>query len=352
MTSLSDESTQTVQFAPISLIDMAHFRHGSAAERAAVARQVFDALEGIGFMMITGHGVPQALIDELYEVSYEFFRSPLDVKLRASSPVQNRFQGYAAPGRTDGAQISERQSFNVHKFDTLAEAHAAGYPHDCGVSMHPAMWPDHPARFREVWRRYFAEMERLGVELLGIVELALGIETGYFTDKVDKHQSSLVGNYYSFDIDSGREPSPFRFRAHVDDSAMLTILYQDDGPGGLQLHQRGRGWRDVQAVEGAYVVNIGEVLERWTNDRFVATPHRVLRPPETDTTPRMSVPFFLKCNLDALIDPPVNLLGPDNERRYEPITGREWTERTHRNDYDSPAAFARRAELSAALQET
>jgi len=193
-------------------------------------------------------------------------------------------------------------------------------------------------------------MERLGADLMRIVELALGIETGYFEDKIDKHQSSLVGNYYSFDVDSGREPSPYRFKAHVDDSAMLTVLYQDDGPGGLQLHQRGTGWRDVRPVEGAYVVNIGEVLERWTNDRFVATPHRVLRPPETETAPRMSVPFFLKCNLDAVVEPPPGLLGPGDERRYEAISGREWAERTHRNDYDSPAAFARRAERDPALR--
>jgi isopenicillin N synthase-like dioxygenase len=212
------------------------------------------------------------------------------------------------------------------------------------------MWPADPPGFRTIWRRYFAEMERLAAELLRIVEAALGIESGYFADKTDKHQSALVGNYYSFDIDAGPDPSPYRFKAHVDDSAMLTILYQDDGPGGLQLHQRKTGWRDVRAVEGAYVVNIGEVLERWTNDRFVATPHRVLRPPITDTAPRMSVPFFLKCNLDAVIAPPPGMLGADEESRYAPITGREWAERTHRNDYDSPAAFARRVERDPILQ--
>lgn len=344
MSSQFDDLDGSTRLAPVPLIDVAPFRGGSTHARSDVARQVSTALQEIGFMMISGHGVDQSLIDDLYEVSYEFFELPLEQKLRSGSPDHNRFQGYAAPGRSDGAQISERQSFNVHKFDTLDEAYAAGYPDDCHVSMHAAMWPEEPSRFRVVWRRYFAEMERLGAELLEIVELALGFGAGYFADKIDKHQSSLVGNYYSFDIDSGRDPSPYRFRAHVDDSSMLTILYQDDGPGGLQLHQRGRGWRDVEAVPGAYVVNIGEVLERWTNDRFVATPHRVLRPPETDTDPRMSVPFFLKCNLDAVIEAPAAVVGNGGERRYPPITGRDWAVRTHRNDYDSPAAFARRAE--------
>jgi len=338
-------------FAPVPLIDISPVR-GAPAERAAVAAEVAAALEGIGFMMITGHGVPQALIDELFAVSYEFFTLPLEEKLRASSPDHNRFQGYAAPGQVDGAQISERQSFNVHRFNTLEEAWASGYPADCGTSIHPAMWPVRPAAFRDVWRRYFAAMEVLGAELMSIVELALGIPAGYFADKIDRHQSALVGNYYSFDIDSGREPSPFRFKAHVDDSALLTILYQDDGPGGLQLHQRGKGWRTVLPVPGAYVVNIGQVLERWTNDKFVATPHRVLRPPETETAPRLSVPFFFKCNLDAVIEPPPGLLAEGEERRYPTITGREWAQRTHRNDYDSPLAFAERAALDPLLQTT
>lgn len=334
----------------VPVIDIAPFRLGTPAERADVVRQVGAALEGIGFMTITGHGVAQSLIDELYRVTYGFFGLPLEEKLRASSPEKSRFQGYAAPGRGDGAQISDRQSFNVQKFDTLADAYAAGYPDDCGTSIHPAMWPARPAEFRTVWRAYFAELGRLARHLLAIAEAWLGLPAGYFAPHVEKDHSALVANYYSFEIDPGFEPSPYRFKAHIDDSCLLTILYQDDGPGGLQVHQRGTGWCDVAPVPGAYVVNIGGVLERWTNDRFVATPHRVVRPAETETRPRLSVPFFFKPSHDAVIAAPAELIGPGDTAHYAPITGREWAARTHRNDYDSPAAFARRAERDPVLQ--
>ena len=334
----------------VPVIDIAPYRDGAPGERAAVVRQVGEALERIGFMTIAGHGVAPDLIDRLDRVTKQFFALPLADKLQAASPEKSRFQGYAAPGRGEGAQISERQSFNVQKFDTLEEAYAAGYPADCGTSIHPAMWPAHPAEFRTIWREYFTELGALARHLLAIAEEWFGLPPGFFAAHVDKDQSALVANYYSFDIDPGFEPSPYRFKAHTDDSCLLTILYQDDGPGGLQVHQRGVGWCDVAPVAGAYVVNIGEVLERWTNDRFVATPHRVLRPAATETRPRLSVPFFFKPNHDAVIAAPAELIAAGDTAHYAPITGREWAARTHRNDYDSPAAYARRVERDAVVR--
>jgi isopenicillin N synthase-like dioxygenase len=265
------------------------------------------------------------------------------------SPQRNRFQGYAAPGREPGAQISERQSFNVQGFDSIDDALAAGYPDDVGTSLFPAVWPEEPAEFRDVWRSYFRAMEGFAHRLLAIFEHALGLPDGWFGSQIEHHHSSLVANYYSFDVDSGRDPSPFRFKAHVDGS-ILTILYQDDGPGSLQLHQRGKGWRDVRAVEGAYVVNLGELMARWTNDRFVATPHRVLRPPETEREPRLSVPFFLKPSHDTVIAPIPELLGAGEAPAYAPVTGRTWLNGRQRNEYDSSAAFAQIAERDPILR--
>ena len=330
--------------AQIPVIDITPFRGDESDARTAVATELGAALERFGFVMISGHAVPPELLADMHRVSCEFFRLPLEQKLRSSSPTKSRFQGYAAPGVGDGAQISERQSFNVHKFDTLEDAYAAGYPEDAGTSIRPAMWPEQPAEFREVWRRYFDEMERLARELLAIIEVALDLPPRFFDDLVDKDHSSLVGNYYSFDIDSDLEPSPFRFKAHIDDSCMLTVLYQDDGPGSLQIHQRGDGWRDVLPVEGTYVVNIGQLLERWTNDRLPATPHRVLRPAETETESRLSIPFFFKPNHDALIAPIESLIDDGDTAHYEPVTGRAWASRSHRNDYDSPAEYQKRVE--------
>lgn len=345
----TDDSFVGRGFAPVPLIDISPFALGDAAARGAVAREVGDACEGIGFMMVTGHGVDPALIADFYRVSHRFFELPIEQKMRAASPHRNRFQGYAAPGTEAGAQISERQSFNVQGFDSVDDAIAAGYPDDAGTSLFPAVWPEQPAEFRDVWVAYYAAMEGLTHRLLAVFDHALGLPDGWFQSRIEHHHSSLVANYYSFDIDSGRDPSPFRFKAHVDGS-ILTILYQDDGPGSLQLHQRGKGWRDVKAVEGAFVVNLGELMARWTNDRFVATPHRVLRPPETEREPRLSVPFFLKPGHETVVAPIPELIADGATPAYEPVTGREWLNGRQRNEYDSAAAFAEVAELDPILR--
>src|SRR5690606_39432422 len=125
---------------------------GRRTDRTLIVGLISQACEGVGFMMVSGHGVERSLIDDFYRITTAFFERPLAEKLRASSLIRNRFQGYAAPGRGEGAQISERQSFNVQGFDSEADAIAAGYPADVGTSLFPAVWPAELPEFREIWR--------------------------------------------------------------------------------------------------------------------------------------------------------------------------------------------------------
>ena len=333
--------------ADVPIVDIAPFFAADAtdAARDEIAAAVAAACERIGFVLVTGHGVPQATIDEFYDVSKRFFQLPLEQKLEVKSPIGKLFQGYACPGDGLGYHTSERQSFNVFRYDTIAEAVARGYPDDIGAVFYEALWPREPANFRDAWRAYFEEMEALAGRVLRVFERGLGLPDGWFADTVVHDPSTQAANYYSNDIESGHEPSPFRFKAHVDGS-IITILHQDDGPGSLQLHQRGQGWRDVAAVPGTFVVNIGELMERWTNDRFVATPHRVLKPHEDSGTPRISAPFFLKADFDAVIAPIPELLAPGEAPKYEPVTGRGWLTKGQDDIYrgnDSTVQFAERA---------
>lgn len=327
--------------APAPVIDIAPFFHGTPAERVAVAGAVAAACDDIGFLLLAGHGVPQDAIDDLHAAALEFFALPLDEKRLVRSPVDNLYQGYAHPGPNKGDHTSERQSYNVQKFDTVAEALAAGYPDDIADYLYPALWPDRPAAFHPAVRRYLAEMEAFSERIMRILEFALGLDEGRFAAFVDQNLSNQAVNYYSDDIESGHAPSPFRFKAHRDGS-MFTILYQDDGPGSLQLYKRGAGWLDVAAIPGTFVVNTGEILERYTNGRWDATPHRVLHPPaDAPKIPRISAPYFVKPNLDAPIEPLPELLG-GAEPAFEPHTGRTWSQRNIRNiddGYDSTRQF-------------
>jgi isopenicillin N synthase-like dioxygenase len=327
--------------APAPVIDVAPFFAGSDAERTAVAGAVASACEDVGFLLLTGHGVPEDAIDDLHAAATEFFAMPLDTKRAVRSPVDNLYQGYAHPGPAKGDHTSERQSYNVQRFDTVAEAIAAGYPDDVADHLYEALWPDEPAAFRPAVRRYMAEMEAFSERIMRIIEHALGLDDGRLAGFVDQNLSNQAVNYYSDDIESGHEPSPYRFKAHRDGS-MFTILYQDDGPGSLQLYRRGEGWLDVTAIEGTFVVNTGEILERYTNGRWPATPHRVLQPPpDAPRVPRISAPYFVKPNLDAPIEPLAELLG-DEPPAFEPHTGRTWSQRNIRNiddGYDSTRQF-------------
>lgn len=328
--------------APIPMIDISGFANGTDEERERIAADVARACEEIGFVLFTGHGVPQQIIDAFLDVSRRFFELPLDQKRLVKSPTNNLFQGYAHPGPNQGDHTSERQSFNVFRYDTIAEAVAQGYEPEMDRTFLDALWPTEPAEFRQTWRIYFEEMEAFARMILEVFELGLGLPDGYFRSMVRRDPSTQAANYYSADIASGHEPSPYRFKAHMDGS-IITVLYQDDGPGSLQLHQRGAGWRDVASVPGTFVVNVGEVMARWTNDRFIATPHRVLQPsPEEAAIPRMSAPFFLKPDLDAPVGP-LDLLIRDGDGPHYPMTtGRGWLTKDQEDiyaGYDSTKKF-------------
>lgn len=335
------------KLAPVPIVDISGFFAGSPGERARIAGEVGRACETIGFVLIAGHGVPDDLIDDFYDIGRQFFQLPLDVKLSYKSPIDDVLSGYGCPGHGPGYHTSERQSFNVQRYDTLEELYLHGYPRDAAEVFKAAFWPQQPSQFRTIYRRYFEEMEGLAARLLRIFESALDLPDGWFGDKVDKDPSSLAMNYYSNDIDAGHEPSPYRFKAHVDGS-VITVLHQDNGPGCLQLHQRGIGWGDVKAVPGTFVVNIGELMARWTNDRFVATPHRVLKPAEEETAPRMSAPFFLKPNVDATIAPIERLVWPGTPPKYPPVTGLDWLTGDAKQRYAMNDSTVRFAALAAA----
>lgn len=329
--------------APAPVIDVAPFFDGSPDERSAVAAAVGAACADIGFLLLTGHGVPADAIAGLHDAAMEFFGLPLEAKRLVRSPNDNLYQGYAHPGPNPGDHTSERQSYNVQRFDTVDEALAAGYPDDVGNYIWPALWPAEPASFQPAVRRYMAEMEAFSERIMRILEVALGLADGYFAAFVDRNLSNQAVNYYSDDIESGHAPTPYRFKAHRDGS-MFTILYQDDGPGSLQLYKRGVGWLDVAAIEGTFVVNTGEILERYTNGRWVATPHRVLHPPaDAPKRPRISAPYFVKPNLDAPIAALPELLGPGETDTGGPVyTGRTWSARNLQNiadGYDSTRQF-------------
>jgi isopenicillin N synthase-like dioxygenase len=166
-------------------------------------------------------------------------------------------------------------------------------------------------------------MEELAGRLMNIFEAALTLPKGWFADKFDRHTSYLSANCYP---PQPVPPPPGRVRrGEHTDIGSLTILYQD-GVGGLQVFDRSGVWCDVPPIEGSYVINLGDMLAKWTNDRWVATEHRVVNPPaEKAAVERISIPFFQHPNFDALIECIPSCTSPENPPKYPAVLAGDWS---------------------------
>ncbi|GAA2428845.1 hypothetical protein GCM10010191_47520 [Actinomadura vinacea] len=162
----------------------------------------------------------------------------------------------------------------------------------------------------------------LSADLLRLCARALGLNEDHFDDKFDRHVSSLVANYYYPQMD---EPLPGQLRrgAHTDFGG-LTVLYQQDNAGGLQVLQGENAWRDVRAIPGSFVINIGDLMALWTGGRWVSTMHRVVNPDRADTSSRLSIPFFFQPNHDAVVEPLPPLAPAPDQQLPETVIAGEW----------------------------
>ncbi len=314
----------------IPVIDLAAARSGSAADRLRIGQQIDRICREIGFFSITGHGVPLALMDGLRDTAKTFFAQPLAVKQRAIHPVQGTPRGYIAlgvealaygNGATTPPDLKEyyhfgRQHWPDQPYYTSAEGQRYFLPN---------LWPEHPPGFAAAAAAYYAAMEALTQDLMRIAALGLGIDEYFFDDKIDRHITAMRLNHYP---EQAMPPAPGQLRAGTHtDYGLLTILNGEDVPGGLQVQTRAGAWLDVPTQPENFVINIGDLLMRWTNDRWVSNPHRVVNPPaEAARSRRLSIAFFHHPNYDALIE----CIAPPGEARYAPVLSGAYRDEKYR----------------------
>ncbi len=318
--------------AAVPLIDFAPFLAGGAGERASVAREIGQACEEIGFFMLCGHGVPQALIDELVAVSYSYFALPEDEKRRLTMPP-DRYRGYI-PLRGDNAAASLddgspslpdlKESFSIGPFGAPDDAYRRAPA--AGTFFAPNMWPERPTPWRGLWQAYYRHMERLAPAIMRSFAIALDQPENYFADRIDRHITNSSVIHYP------PQPAPpedgaVRAGAHSD-LGSLTIIYSDTDVGGIEVLTREGRWFRVPRVPGALTVNLGDLMAEWTNDRWVSTSHRVVNPPpEQAERARISLCFFHQPNYDARIECIPSCQGPDNPPRYGATTSGAYIKR-------------------------
>jgi isopenicillin N synthase-like dioxygenase len=319
-----------MQLLNVPIIDIAPFLHGSEADRQRVAASVDEACRQIGFLVIEGHGVPAALIAETEAVSRRFFDLPLAEKMAVKRPAPDVTRGYipvfaesVARSRGAAAPGDINESMMIGPVDVPDEPYFVGP--QAGRHFAPNLWPPQPAEFAAVWTAYYRAMGALAEALMRLFGRALRLDDPlFFRDKIDRHISRLrVRNYPA--PASPPEPGQLRAGAHSDYGS-LTILKTEDRPGGLQVCNQLGAWVDVPTVEGTFIVNIGDLMARWTNDRWRSTLHRVVNPPESRAAEsrRQSLVFFHNPNYDALIECLPTCRDAAHPAKYPPVTSGDY----------------------------
>jgi isopenicillin N synthase-like dioxygenase len=306
----------------VPIIDLRPYRDGS--DKARVAKQVGDACEKIGFLVVTGHGIPEGTTRTLVDAAQRFFALPTSVKSTVKPIEPGVFRGYSelakmALSKSLGVKASPdlREGFTINRVQEKSDPYYSNPK--AGRIFADNVWPreqDVPG-FREAFTNFYFVAEELATTLMRIFALALELPEQFFDDKIDKHFSNLCAYHYPPML-TPPQPGQLRGGAHTDFGS-LTLVYGYPTSKGLQVWN-GESWDDVPSVPNSFVVNIGDLMAQWTNDRWVSTLHRVANPAEADWgASRYSIVFFHQPNYDVVVEN----LDRENAPKYPPITSGE-----------------------------
>jgi isopenicillin N synthase-like dioxygenase len=279
----------------LPLIDMTGVRERDPQSIQRAGAAIRQACVDIGFFYIVNHGVPQAVIDRAMAAAKTFFAHPVDTKRGVA--VNKRHRGWHALG---GALMYEATKPDHKEFFSIG----LELPEDdpsvlAGQALRgPNQWPAFMPELQDVLGEYYREIGRAGADLLCAVAAGLGIEADFFVDKYTKPLQRTQMVYYP-PHPPRAENDQFGVAPHTD-YGCITLLCQDNS-GGLQVRELGsQSWIDATPIEGSLVVNVGDLLGRWSNDRFRSTLHRVIN---VSGHERYSIATFFDPTYEANVDP-------------------------------------------------
>ena len=288
----------------IPAIDIAPFLDGS--DKPSVARRVAEACERIGFVIVSGHGIAPEVIDGAFERSRAFFDRPRAVKNRwhPQGPSRQRgFHGFATRGLAytlgEDTPPDLRETYFLGPVDDHRD-HFSDLP-EAANAYAPNIYPDTPEGAAEALIAIYRAYERLSADLMRIFAVALRQPENYFAEFIGRHFSILSSHHYPA-LQEVPKPGQLRTGAHTDYGA-LTILAMTEADGGLEVRMPDGSWQPVRPPRGALVVNLGDMMARWTNDRWTSTLHRVANPRDLESarSRRQSIGYFMHPDYDAPI---------------------------------------------------
>lgn len=308
---------------PLPIINIAALYGNDTAAKMAVARALDDACRHSGFFYIVGHTIPRERIAELTAMARRLFSQPMANKLRIDITKSTHHRGYGAPAaeQLDPRNPSDwKETFDM-SYDLPADHPAvrAGKPLR-GANRHP----DNIDGWQALMDRHYADMQALAMTLLSGLALALDAPADFFVDKFHEPLSVFrIIHYPALPEAKGRVVC-----GDHTDYGIVTLLYQD-GAGGLQVRSLDGQWIDAPPVDGSFVVNIGDMMAMWSNNRYRSTHHRVVNP----GIDRISMPFFCEPNPETIISCLPNCQTATQPRKYPDVKAADWLQKRFAQTY-------------------
>ena len=306
--------TRSEPFSELPLVDVRVLREsGPASAQAAVVAALRDAASRVGFLYVTGHGVSPERIAALEVAARELFTLPDAVKGEYHIGRSSNHRGYVPPGE----EVFYGQSKDTKEAFDLARDLPPGDYGAASRLLGPNVWPRELPGFRAAVSAYYDEVFALGRVLLQAFGVALGLPAAFFDGHLSRPPSQLrLIHYVPPPASADPAADSMGIGAHTDYEC-LTILHAT-APGLEVMNGAGR-WVSAPPVPGAFVVNIGDLLEVWSNGIFVSTAHRV----RAVSVERYSFPLFFTVDYETRVEPLAHLIPEDDVPRYAPLVSGE-----------------------------
>ncbi|MBB4078841.1 isopenicillin N synthase-like dioxygenase [Lewinella aquimaris] len=298
----------------IPLVDLSQFEKGDKAQRQAFVEQLGSAFHNIGFVGVTGHGIPKDLIDDFYNAAKEFFALPVEVKRKYEVPGAAGQRGYTSFGKEHAkqSQVADLKEF-FQIGQELADRNDSAFQANPEVTEVP--------QFMTLGSQLYRSFEASGSSLLRAIALYLGLDEKYFDQNINDGMSILRAIHYPPITEEPK--SAIRAEQH-EDINLITLLVGASA-GGLQLQTASGEWQEIIPENDEIVINVGDMLQRLTNNYLKSTTHRVVNPPRSEwDKPRLSIPFFLHPRPETKLDVLPSTVTADRPQAYPPITAGEY----------------------------
>jgi isopenicillin N synthase-like dioxygenase len=324
-------------FDAVPLIDFSGMLSGTADAKRRVAGELRDACIDVGFFYIANHGVPQDLVDAMFDMAPRLFALPLADKMRWHVKLSSHYLGYVAM-RDENANPAAGKGDMHEAYDFVPEDIQLENDFLAGDFRRAGnLWPDVPG-FRVLATRYGIEMRLLARRMFAAFALALNLPEDYFSALASTPMALIRLLHYP------TQPGPFNEEtigtgAHTDHEC-FTILCQDRIQA-LQVRNRRGDWIDAPPIRGTFVINIGDLMARWTNGIFASTLHRVSN---LSGHARYSLPCFVGANADALIQALPSCVSKERPAKFPPVLAGEYVSSAIYHSFNDKTAVNPRKE--------